>query len=45
VLPTDPAAATDEILRRRDEGGFTYVVIGANAAATLAPVVAQLAGQ
>jgi alkanesulfonate monooxygenase SsuD/methylene tetrahydromethanopterin reductase-like flavin-dependent oxidoreductase (luciferase family) len=44
VLPSDPAAASDEILRRRDEGGFSYVVIGANAAETLAPVVAELTG-
>jgi len=44
VLPSDPAAATEEILRRREEGGFTYFVIGANAADALAPVVAELAG-
>ena len=45
VLPSDPAAATEEILRRREENGFTYVVSGANAADTLAPVVAELAGR
>lgn len=44
VLPTDPAAATEEILRRREEAGFTYIVIGANAVDTLAPVVANLTG-
>lgn len=44
-LPEDPAAATEEVLRRREEGGFSYVVIGANAADTLAPVVAELAGR
>ncbi len=44
VLPSDPAAATDEILRRRDEGGFSYVVVGANAVGALAPVVAELTG-
>ncbi|HVX43944.1 MAG TPA: LLM class flavin-dependent oxidoreductase [Mycobacteriales bacterium] len=44
ALPTDPKAATEEILRRREEGGFTYVVVGANAVDALAPVVAELAG-
>jgi alkanesulfonate monooxygenase SsuD/methylene tetrahydromethanopterin reductase-like flavin-dependent oxidoreductase (luciferase family) len=44
VLPSDRAAATEEILRRREEGGFTYIVVGANAADALAPVVAELAG-
>jgi alkanesulfonate monooxygenase SsuD/methylene tetrahydromethanopterin reductase-like flavin-dependent oxidoreductase (luciferase family) len=45
VLPSDPAAATEEILRRREEGGFSYVVIGANAVDALAPVVAELSGR
>jgi alkanesulfonate monooxygenase SsuD/methylene tetrahydromethanopterin reductase-like flavin-dependent oxidoreductase (luciferase family) len=44
VLPNDPTAATEEILRRREEGGFSYIVIGANAADALAPVVAELTG-
>jgi alkanesulfonate monooxygenase SsuD/methylene tetrahydromethanopterin reductase-like flavin-dependent oxidoreductase (luciferase family) len=44
VLPRDPTAATEEILRRREEGGFSYVVVGANAADALAPVVAELTG-
>lgn len=44
VLPADPAAAIDEIHGRREELGFTYFVIGSNSAATLAPVVAALAG-
>jgi alkanesulfonate monooxygenase SsuD/methylene tetrahydromethanopterin reductase-like flavin-dependent oxidoreductase (luciferase family) len=44
VLPSDPAAAVEEILRRREEGGFSYFVIGANAADALAPVVAELTG-
>ena len=43
VLPGDPTAATEEILRRREESGFTYVV-GAKAADALAPVVAELTG-
>jgi alkanesulfonate monooxygenase SsuD/methylene tetrahydromethanopterin reductase-like flavin-dependent oxidoreductase (luciferase family) len=44
ILPSDPSAATDEILRRREESGFSYFVVGANAADALAPVVAELAG-
>ncbi|WP_229829982.1 LLM class flavin-dependent oxidoreductase [Actinoplanes ianthinogenes] len=44
-LPSDPAAATEEILRRREEIGFSYFVVGADAAGALAPVVADLAGQ
>jgi len=44
VLPSDPAAATEEILRRREESGFTYFVVGASAADVLAPVVAELTG-
>jgi alkanesulfonate monooxygenase SsuD/methylene tetrahydromethanopterin reductase-like flavin-dependent oxidoreductase (luciferase family) len=44
VLPSDPAAAIEEVLRRREESGFSYFVVGANAADTLAPVVAELTG-
>jgi alkanesulfonate monooxygenase SsuD/methylene tetrahydromethanopterin reductase-like flavin-dependent oxidoreductase (luciferase family) len=44
VLPGDPTAAIEEVLRRREEGGFSYFVIGANAADALAPVVAKLTG-
>jgi alkanesulfonate monooxygenase SsuD/methylene tetrahydromethanopterin reductase-like flavin-dependent oxidoreductase (luciferase family) len=44
VLPSDPAAAIEEVLRRREGSGFSYFVIGANAAEALAPVVAELAG-
>jgi len=44
ILPADPAAAIEEIRRRREESGFTYFVIGANAADAFAPVVAELAG-
>jgi alkanesulfonate monooxygenase SsuD/methylene tetrahydromethanopterin reductase-like flavin-dependent oxidoreductase (luciferase family) len=43
-LPADPDAAADELLRRREECGFSDVVIGSNAADALAPVVARLAG-
>src|SRR5436189_2755011 len=44
ILPDDPAAAAEEIQRRREEIGFSYVVAGAAFADALAPVVAQLAG-
>ena len=45
ILPDDPAAAAEEIQRRREEMGFSYVVFGADFADTLAPVVARLAGR
>ncbi|SFJ42811.1 LLM class flavin-dependent oxidoreductase [Amycolatopsis sacchari] len=45
ILPDDPAAAAEEIQRRREEIGFTYFVFGADFAETLAPVVAELAGK
>src|SRR6266481_2538460 len=44
ILPDDPAAAAEEIQRRREEIGFSYVVVGAAFADALAPIVAQLAG-
>jgi alkanesulfonate monooxygenase SsuD/methylene tetrahydromethanopterin reductase-like flavin-dependent oxidoreductase (luciferase family) len=44
-LPSDPAAAADEVLRRRDEMGYTYFVFGADVAGALAPMVAELAGR
>jgi alkanesulfonate monooxygenase SsuD/methylene tetrahydromethanopterin reductase-like flavin-dependent oxidoreductase (luciferase family) len=44
VLPNDPAAAIEEIRRRREEIGFSYFVFGADFADALAPVVAKLAG-
>jgi alkanesulfonate monooxygenase SsuD/methylene tetrahydromethanopterin reductase-like flavin-dependent oxidoreductase (luciferase family) len=44
ILPGDPAAAADEIQRRRDEIGFSSFVVGAGAADALAPVVAELTG-
>ena len=45
ILPDDPAAAAEELQRRREEIGFSYFVFGADSADTLAPVVADLAGQ
>ncbi|MBO2458076.1 LLM class flavin-dependent oxidoreductase [Actinomadura violacea] len=44
VLPDDPAAAAEEIRRRREELGISYFVFGAGSADALAPVVAELAG-
>jgi alkanesulfonate monooxygenase SsuD/methylene tetrahydromethanopterin reductase-like flavin-dependent oxidoreductase (luciferase family) len=45
ILPSDPAAAAEEIQRRREEIGFSYFVFGADFADALAPVVAELAGR
>jgi hypothetical protein len=45
ILPDDPAAAAEEIQRRREEIGFSYFVFGAGSADALAPVVAKLAGR
>jgi alkanesulfonate monooxygenase SsuD/methylene tetrahydromethanopterin reductase-like flavin-dependent oxidoreductase (luciferase family) len=44
ILPGDRVAASEEIQRRREELGFSYFVVGAGSADTLAPVVAALAG-
>jgi alkanesulfonate monooxygenase SsuD/methylene tetrahydromethanopterin reductase-like flavin-dependent oxidoreductase (luciferase family) len=44
-LPPDPAAASDELRRRREETGISYVAFGANVADTFAPLVAELAGR
>src|SRR5438105_15442214 len=45
ILPGDPAAAAEELQRRREEIGFSYVVVGAAFAEVLAPIVAELAGR
>ena len=45
ALSDDPAAAAEEIERRRAELGFSYFVFGAGQAETLAPVVAKLTGR
>jgi hypothetical protein len=45
ILPGDPAAAAEEIQRRREEIGFSYIVLGAGSAEVLAPTVTGLAGQ
>jgi alkanesulfonate monooxygenase SsuD/methylene tetrahydromethanopterin reductase-like flavin-dependent oxidoreductase (luciferase family) len=44
VLSDDPRAAIEEVQRRREEMGFSYVVIGADFAETMAPAVAALTG-
>jgi alkanesulfonate monooxygenase SsuD/methylene tetrahydromethanopterin reductase-like flavin-dependent oxidoreductase (luciferase family) len=44
-LPDDPAAAIDLLQSRREELGASYVVIGADFAQTMAPIVAALAGR
>jgi alkanesulfonate monooxygenase SsuD/methylene tetrahydromethanopterin reductase-like flavin-dependent oxidoreductase (luciferase family) len=45
VLPGDPTAMADELRRRREEFGFSYVLITDGYAEQLAPVVATLSGQ
>jgi alkanesulfonate monooxygenase SsuD/methylene tetrahydromethanopterin reductase-like flavin-dependent oxidoreductase (luciferase family) len=45
ILPSDPAAAAEEIQRRREEIGLSYFVFGADVADTLAPIVADLSGR
>ena len=45
VLPSDPAAAVEEMHRRREEIGFSYFVFGSDVAEAFAPVVAELAGR
>lgn len=44
VLPDDPAAAAEEVRRRREEIGYSYFVLGAGSAEVLAPMVAELVG-
>ena len=44
-LPPDPAAAADELRRRREETGVSYFAFGANVADTFAPLVAELTGR
>ncbi|WP_067687894.1 LLM class flavin-dependent oxidoreductase [Nocardia jejuensis] len=45
ILPDDPAAAIEEIQRRREEMGFSYFIFGADFAERFAPVVAALDGK
>lgn len=45
ILPADPSAAIQEILRRREEIGYSYFVFGVDFAERFAPVVAELTGR
>ena len=40
-----PAQMIDDLLRRRQRWGFSYVIVGAEDVESFAPVVAELAGQ
>ena len=44
-LPPDPAAAADELRRRREETGTSYFAFGADNVDRFAPLVAELAGR
>jgi hypothetical protein len=39
------ATIVDELLRRREELGFSYVIVGGDDVDAFAPVVAELAGR
>lgn len=45
ALVGSTAAMADELLRRRQELGFSYVIVGGDDVDAFAPVVAQLAGR
>ena len=44
ALVGTPAEMIDDLLRRRQRWGFTYVIVGAEDVESFAPVVAELAG-
>ena len=44
VLIGTPAQIVDDLLRRRERWGFSYVIVGADDVEPFAPVVAELAG-
>ncbi|MET0326323.1 MAG: TIGR03621 family F420-dependent LLM class oxidoreductase [Ilumatobacteraceae bacterium] len=44
ALVGSPATIADELIRRREELGFSYIIVGGEDVAAFAPVVAQLAG-
>lgn len=44
ALVGTPAEMVDDLLRRRERWGFTYVIVGAEDVESFAPVVADLAG-
>ena len=45
ALIGEPAQMVDDLLRRRERWGFSYVIVGADDVESFAPVVAQLAGR
>jgi probable F420-dependent oxidoreductase len=45
ALIGSPSAMVDDLLRRRERWGFSYVVVGADVVESFAPVVAELAGK
>jgi hypothetical protein len=45
MLRGSPAAMADELRRRRDELGISYVIVNALFMDQIAPVVAELAGR
>jgi probable F420-dependent oxidoreductase len=45
ALVGSTASMVDELLRRRDELGFSYIIVGGDDVDPFAPVVAQLAGR
>jgi probable F420-dependent oxidoreductase len=45
VLIGTPSQIVDDLLRRRERWGFSYVIVGAEDVESFAPVVAELAGQ
>jgi alkanesulfonate monooxygenase SsuD/methylene tetrahydromethanopterin reductase-like flavin-dependent oxidoreductase (luciferase family) len=45
LLPGDTTAMCDELQRRRDEFGFSYVLVNVDLAEQLAPVLERLAGR
>ena len=44
VLIGTPAQIVEDLLRRRERWGFSYVIVGADDVEPFAPVVAELAG-
>jgi alkanesulfonate monooxygenase SsuD/methylene tetrahydromethanopterin reductase-like flavin-dependent oxidoreductase (luciferase family) len=44
ILPADTTAVADELQRRRDRYGLSYITVGADYADALAPVVEHLTG-
>ena len=44
ALVGTPDEMVDDLLRRRQRWGFTYVIVGAEDVESFAPVVAELAG-